>query len=216
MTVRMLVVAKAPVPGKVKTRLGAAIGMENAAELAGAALLDTLGACTTAVGAQRCHLALAGGLADAVCGAEIAVALDGWTVTPQRGGGLGERLANAHADVPGPRVQIGMDTPQVTPELLLAAAGALDDSDAAIGPATDGGWWVLALSGPDGARVLPGVPMSTPRTYDATCAALRDAGLDVATVGSLRDVDEAADAEIVAREAPTTHFTRMWRQHRAR
>lgn len=216
MTLRMLVVAKAPVPGEVKTRLGAVIGMDQAAELAAAALLDTLGACTATVGAPRCHLALAGDLADAVCGGEIAAALAGWTVTRQRGDGLGERLANAHTDVLGPRVQIGMDTPQVTPELLLAAAGALDDSDAAIGPATDGGWWVLALPDRDGAQVLPGVPMSTARTYDATCAALRDAGLEVATVEPLRDVDEAADAEIVARQAPTTHFTRAWRQQRPR
>lgn len=206
----MLVVAKAPVPGRVKTRLGAEIGMPAAAALAAAALLDTLAACREAVGPGQCHLALDGSLTGAVHGDRIAAALEGWTVARQHGEGLGERLANAHAGVTGPRVQIGMDTPQVTPSLLLAVAGGLDDHDAVLGPAADGGWWTLALHDPVPARSLPGVPMSDARTYDATYAALTRGGLDVADCPALRDVDVQADAVAVAEAAPTTRFAVAW------
>ena len=68
---RALVVAKAPMPGRVKTRLGADVGMAAAADLAAAALLDTLLACADAFGADRCLLSLDGDLCDAVRGEEI-------------------------------------------------------------------------------------------------------------------------------------------------
>lgn len=210
MSARMLVIAKAPVAGRVKTRLGAEIGMAAAAELAAAALLDTVAACVAAAGPDRCHLALEGDLAEAVHGEEIRAALSGWRVTAQRGEGLGERLVAAHADVPGRRVQVGMDTPQVTPELLAEVAARLDDHDAVLGRAEDGGWWVLALHGAGPAAVLPQVPMSDPRTYDATRAALRADGLAVGDATALRDVDRVEDGHAVAAAAPTTRFARAW------
>jgi len=216
MSTRVLVVAKAPVAGLVKTRLGADVGLAEAAELAAAALLDTIAACREAYGADACLLSLSGDLADAVRGDEIARALDGWAVAPQRGITFAERLANAHADVPpgGPVVQVGMDTPQLTPELLLGAARTLDDHDAVLGPAVDGGWWVLGLREPRGAAALQDVPMSTPTTYDDTRRALTDAGLGVATTASLRDVDTVADADAVADAVPDGEFARAWREVR--
>lgn len=210
---RMLVVAKAPVAGQVKTRLGAEIGMATAAELAAAALVDTLRACLAAVGPGSCHLALAGDLTDAVRADELAGLLTEWTVFPQRGTDFAERLVNAHLDVPsasGVVVQVGMDTPQLTPELLLSVAATADDHDAVLGPADDGGWWVLALHDGAPARVLAGVPMSTPTTYDDTRRALELAGVDVGTTTSLRDVDTVADAELVADLAPGSEFARAW------
>src|SRR5205085_8467621 len=92
-TPRALVVAKAPVAGRVKTRLGAEIGSGSAAEVAAAALLDTIAACRDAFGVDGCLLALAGDLTDAVRGDEIARALDGWSVARQRGATFSERLA---------------------------------------------------------------------------------------------------------------------------
>jgi rSAM/selenodomain-associated transferase 1 len=210
----MLVVAKAPVPGRVKTRLGADIGDRAAAEVAAASLLDTLAACTAAVGAGLCHLALDGDLADAVRGPEIDHALEGWSTSRQRGDGLAARLVRAHLDVPGPGpvVQIGMDTPQVTPDLLRAAADGTDENDAVLGPAEDGGWWVLAVRDARSAEALTGIPMSTPTTYEDTRAALREAGLTVGTTTTLRDVDTVADARTVAVSAPGGHFARTWRE----
>lgn len=214
--VRALVVAKAPVAGRVKTRLGAEVGDGVAAELAAAALLDTLAACAEAFGTQGCLLALAGDLADAVRGDEVARALDGWSVGPQRGSTFAERLVNAHLDVPpgGPVVQVGMDTPQLSAAALHEAAGALTSHDAVLGPAEDGGWWVLGLRHPAGSVVLHDVPMSTPRTYDDTRSALERAGLGVADTAILRDVDTVADAEAVAGAWPDRRFARAWREVR--
>ncbi|MBB6629574.1 DUF2064 domain-containing protein [Nocardioides sp. KIGAM211] len=209
----MLVVAKAPVPGRVKTRLGADIGMDEAAGIAAAALVDTLAACRDAVGAEQCTLSLDGDLADAVRGDELLDLVEGWAVHPQVGDDFAARLVHAHAGVadgPGPVVQVGMDTPQVTPGLLLDAAGALGDGDAVLGPADDGGWWVLVLRDPAAAAALADVPMSTPTTYDDTRRALEDRGLTVSTTATLRDVDTVPDADLVAEVAPGSHFARAW------
>jgi hypothetical protein len=216
--VRALVVAKAPVAGQVKTRLGADIGLERAAELAAAALLDTLEACTTAYGAEHCHLALAGDLADAVRAPELLEAVHGWTLHPQRGEGFAARLVAAHADVadagPGPVVQVGMDTPQVAPGLLAGAVDGLHQHDAVVGAAEDGGWWVLALRDPRAAAALAGVEMSTDQTFRDTVAALEGGGLSVGGTTVLRDVDEVADADAVAAAAPDTRFARAWHELR--
>ncbi len=209
---RFLVVAKAPHPGQVKTRLGAEIGLRAAAEVAAAALLDTLAACRAAAGADRCHLVLAGELDGAVGEADLRAGLAGWTVRPQRGRGLAERLVHAHQDLgPGPVVQLGMDTPQVDGPLLTAVADRLDLREAVLGQAVDGGWWVLGLRDPVGAQVLRDVPMSQPTTGRDTRAALASAGLDVAEAAVLRDVDTATDADLVAAGAPATAFARAWR-----
>lgn len=207
-----LVVAKVPRPGSVKTRLGRRVGMGLAADLAAAALLDTLDACAQAVGADLCNIALDGDPAHGARGDEIAAQLVGWQVFPQRGADLGERLAFAHSDARDlPRVQIGMDTPHVTPSLLLSVLEALGTHDAALAPAADGGWWALALAGGTGAGALVGVPMSTPTTGDDTAAALRASGLTVASGPLLRDVDTVEDAVLVAAQAPWTRFAATWR-----
>lgn len=206
---KVLVLAKAPVPGRVKTRLGADVGHERAADLAAAALLDTLAAATSA--ARECHLALDGDLTDAVRGEEIRDQLSGWTVSPQRGDGFAQRLVNAHHDAgPGLVVQIGMDTPHATAGDLVAAADALGGDDVVLGPAPDGGWWTLVRRDPAAARPLGLVAMSTPTTYDDTRAALQRAGLSVGTTATLRDVDTVADAEAVAALAPGTRFAHAW------
>jgi len=210
MSFHALVLAKAPVTGRVKTRLGADIGMDLAAALAAAALRDSLLACLDAVGAASCHLALDGDLRDAHDAGELEALLAGWTVRPQADGELGERIAHAVAEVPGPVVQIGMDTPQVDADMLRSVAAGLEQHDAVLGEAADGGWWVLALRDPAAAAALAGVPMSTPTTYDDTRAALVAAGLDVGTAPVLEDVDTVAEAERVAALAPATAFAAAW------
>jgi glycosyltransferase A (GT-A) superfamily protein (DUF2064 family) len=208
---QVLVVAKAPVAGQAKTRLGARVGDAAAARIASAALADTLRAATAAAGPASCHLALAGELDGAAGADRLRDLLRGWTVTGQRGDDFAERLVNAHLDAgPGDVVQIGMDTPQVTPALLDAAARSLADHDAVLGAAEDGGWWVLARRDPASVRVLAGVPMSTPTTYADTRAALVAAGASVGDTPRLRDVDTVADAHAVAEQAPDTEFARAW------
>jgi glycosyltransferase A (GT-A) superfamily protein (DUF2064 family) len=140
----------------------------------------------------------------------------GWTVSHQRGNGLGQRLAHAFADtaMPGvPSLLIGMDTPQVTTVQLTDVVGRLSRADAVLAPALDGGWWALALHQPQHAEVLLKVAMSTRETMTQTLRALRGRGLVVTTAGTLRDVDTAEDAWAVAREWPAGRFAAMIRTH---
>jgi uncharacterized protein len=195
------VLAKAPKPGWVKTRLCPPCTSHQAARVAAAALHDTLDAAT------------------AVVGARVVLVLDGdpseWTgrgfdVVPQRGRGLDERLAAAFADLGGPMVLVGMDAPQVTSRHLADAADLLvsPGTDAVLGLADDGGYWAIGLRSPDDSAFL-GVPMSTDRTGAAQEARLRRQGRSVGRLPVLRDVDEWGDALAVAALAPSTRFARV-------
>jgi glycosyltransferase A (GT-A) superfamily protein (DUF2064 family) len=211
--VTLLVVAKAPEPGRAKTRLAATVGDRVAAEIAAAALLDTLDAVAAAPVAARV-VALTGDLDVAANAAEIRQRLASFIVIPQRGDDFAVRLANAHADSAGgfPVLQIGMDTPQVSADLLTACARRLLEAPAVLGPARDGGWWVLGVAQPAMAQCLRTVPMSVPDTGDLTLKALRDNGIDVATLEELADVDLVDDVAVVRDAcAPTSRFARVTR-----
>lgn len=198
----LIVIAKEPVPGRVKTRLTPPYTPEQAALLAEAALTDTLDTAVAARAVRRRTLALAGRPGPWLP--------PGFAVVPQRGDGLDERIAAAFDDArhpadPRPLVLIGMDTPQLTPALLDGAARALAGRDAVIGPASDGGFWLLGLRRPD-AALLRGVPMSRPDTGHLQLGRLRAAGLTVAVLPELTDVDTAEDAAAVAASAPDGRF----------
>jgi len=199
---QIVVIAKAPVPGLVKTRLTPPFTPVEAATLAEAALADTLEAAARAPFARRI-LALAGSSAT--------LRSRGFEVTGQRGQGLDERIAaafdDAYARLPVPIVLIGMDTPQVTPRLLESVTRPLarGDADAVFGPARDGGFWLLGLRRPDPSLIL-GVPMSQTHTGRGQLSRLLRASLRVRLARELIDVDTAADAREVAREAPDSRF----------
>ena len=195
----LLVIAKAPAAGRVKTRLCPPCTPGQAAELAAAALQDTLAAASRAARAARRLLVL-----DGDAGAWIPAGFD---VVPQRGEGLAERLAAAFADAGGPSLLIGMDTPQVTPALLDAGLAKLDAADAVLGEAFDGGYWAIGLRRPD-AAVFRDVPMSTATTAAVQRARLAALGARTASLPPLRDVDTIADAWAVAAEAPRGRFAR--------
>jgi hypothetical protein len=207
LAVQIMVIAKEPVPGRVKTRLTPPYTPAEAAELAEAALADTL-AAVAATDVTRRVLALAG-----TPGGWLP---PGFDVIEQRGGGLDERiawaLADARATCPLPLVLIGMDTPQVTPALLAQAAAPLvagplvaGAADATFGPAQDGGFWLLGLREIDPALVL-GVPMSRSDTGSRQLARLHQAGLRVRLLPELADVDTAADARRIASATPESRF----------
>ncbi|MEU7576316.1 DUF2064 domain-containing protein [Streptomyces sp. NPDC041068] len=194
----LLVIAKEPVPGRVKTRLTPPYSPQEAAELAAAALADTL-ATVRAAPASRRVLVLEG-----KPGPWLPSGID---VIPQCAGGLDERLAAAFASCTGPALLVGMDTPQITPALLAPALGsdAWRECDAWFGPAVDGGFWALGLAAPD-PGLLRGVPMSRADTGALQRARLTDAGLRVRDLPRLRDVDTADDAGLVAAAAPRGRF----------
>jgi uncharacterized protein len=213
--VTVLVVAKAPEPGRAKTRLAATVGDRLAADIAAAALLDTLDAVAAAPVAARV-VAFTGDLDAAAGAAEIRRRLESFTVIPQRGDDFAARLANAHADAAegNPVLQIGMDTPQVTAELLTDCARRLldDAAPAVLGLAHDGGWWVLGVRTPTIAECLRTVPMSRPDTGELTLKALRDNGIDLASVQRLADIDVLDDvAEVRAACGPVSRFARVTR-----
>ncbi|MEU4087519.1 TIGR04282 family arsenosugar biosynthesis glycosyltransferase [Streptomyces aureus] len=189
----LLVIAKEPVPGRVKTRLTPPFTPQEAAHLAEAALADTLRAVAAAPASRRILV---------LDGAPGPWLPPGFDVLPQCAGGLDERLAHAFARCAGPALLIGMDTPQVTPELLTVD---FDGCDAWFGPAEDGGFWALGLADPD-PRLLRGVPMSTPETGAVQRRRLLAAGLRVRDLPCLRDVDTAADAHAAAALAPRGRF----------
>ncbi len=209
--IAVLVLAKAPEPGRVKTRLCPPATPAQAADIAAAALFDTLDAARAVPGA-RVVVALTGRRRSAARAGALSAALRDLTVVPQRGLDLGDRIAAAHRDtalaLPGTAtVQIGMDTPQVDPALLAEAGDRLrHGADAVLGPAADGGWWALGLRDPRHAGLVRCVRTSCADTGERTLDALRKAGLRVRLLPELRDVDTFADALAVAAAVPGTRF----------
>ena len=128
-------------------------------------------------------------------------------VLAQRGAGLAERLAAAFEDVGEAAFLVGMDTPQVTPQLLGRGLSALDRADAVFAPAADGGYWGIGLRHPD-PDVFRDVPMSEPHTGAEQLRRLFSLGLRIELLPQLRDVDTIADARAVAAIAPWSRFAR--------
>jgi len=190
--------AKEPLAGRVKTRLCPPCSAGEAADLAAAALADTLEAVASC-GAGRRIIALDGNPGPWLP--------SGFEVIGQRGASFAERLEHAWAYAGGPGLQIGMDTPQITAAQLDGALAALLDPgvDAVLGNAVDGGWWALGLRRAD-RRVFTGVPMSTADTGAAQRRRLVELGLRVRELPVARDVDTFADALEVAALAPHSRF----------
>jgi rSAM/selenodomain-associated transferase 1 len=193
----LLVIAKAPVAGRVKTRLCPPCTPEQAARLARAALQDTLATAGAVAGCGRRVVVLDGQPGDWLP--------SGWEVIAQHGDGLAERLAAAFADVGEPALLIGMDTPQVRADQLENGLAALACADAVLGAAPDGGYWAIGLRIPARA-VFAGVPMSEAHTYDAQRRRLAALGLRTARLAPLRDVDTIEDARAIAAAAPDGRF----------
>jgi glycosyltransferase A (GT-A) superfamily protein (DUF2064 family) len=203
----VLVMAKAPEAGRVKTRLCPPCTPVEAAAIAEAALGDTLDA-VVACQADRKVVALAG-----PAGPWLPPGVE---VISQRGDQFDERLVHAWEDLRcssgGWGLQIGMDTPQVTAALLDEQLDALTSRSRAgrvrlrppaiLGPATDGGWWLIGLPGSEPRAVFAGVPMSTSHTGRAQAQRLRSLGLDVVLAPELRDIDDTEDLRLVTTEIP--------------
>ncbi len=198
----LLVLAKAPVAGRVKTRLCPPCSPEQAATLAEAAIVDTLAAAVATPGV-RPVLVLDGVPGDWVP--------NGLEIVPQVEGDLGARLAGAFAAVVGPAVLMGMDTPQVTPDTLRAAVDTLLEpgTDAVLGHTADGGWWIIGFREPQPAAFV-GVPMSTADTGARQADQLENLGLSVLTLATETDFDTFADAGTVAQRRPETAFGRAF------
>ena len=195
----VIVLAKQPRPGRVKTRLQSAFTPEQAADLAGCALRDTLRSVRASTAPRRV-LVFEGDARGFDARVEV---------VKQRGGSLNDRLTGAFADLGEPTgrriLLIGMDTPQVSAALLDCD---WDGYDALLGLSEDGGFWAIGLRTPDAASCFAGIEMSTRRTGAAQLARLISLGHTVKLLPPLRDVDEPADAEQVSRLHAWLEFSR--------
>ena len=195
----LVLIAKETIPGRVKTRMHPPLSLEQAAELAAAAIADTLDAIAE-IGGIRRVLLFDGILRPA--GSEQ------YDVMEQVDGDLDERLGAMFDALDEPTLLIGMDTPQLTAGMLEPAFDSWrsdEPVDAWFGPAEDGGYWSLGLLEPRG-DLVRGIPMSTDRTGAAQLDRLRRAGLTVGMLPQLTDVDDIGTARAVASAAPHTRF----------
>ncbi|HVW35488.1 MAG TPA: DUF2064 domain-containing protein, partial [Acidimicrobiia bacterium] len=202
MTAPVIVMAKEPRPGRVKTRLCPPCSPEEAAAVAEAALADTL-AAVARCGATRRVLAL-----DGRPGPWLP---PGFEVIEQRGEDFNARLISAWTDAGGAGIQIGMDTPQVSAADLDGLLAVLDRSAAVLGHALDGGWWVIGWRQADPSEVFTGIPMSAPTTGRAQEARLLELGLRPHRAAPQRDIDTVADLRAVADGHPHLSTARVAR-----
>ncbi|MEP6641354.1 MAG: DUF2064 domain-containing protein [Gaiellales bacterium] len=179
---RVLITAKAPLPGNAKTRLSPPLSPELAALLAEAFLTDVL---ATAHAVDRD----AGFLCPRADAADLRRRFPGVPVVVQTGAGLSGALASG---VRGGAVVIAGDAPGIRPATIATAAAA--DADLVLAPSRDCGFALIRmrLHRP---MVFEGIDWSTGRVLDQTVAAGRAAGLTVALLDPVADVDTIADLE---------------------
>ena len=192
------VIAKAPVPGQVKTRLSPPCTPEQTAEVAAAALADTLAAVEDVARAAVARRVL---LLDGDRQSWMSTAFE---VVAQRGTGLEQRLCNGFVDL-GPGVIIGMETPHVAAALTSAVAAARRGVDS-IGLATDGGYWMIGLCAASAAianELFDGIPMSSTHTGLAQLRRLQAHGRQVQLLPMARDLDTFDDLRAVAESGRT-------------
>ncbi len=199
---RVIVFLKAPRPGQVKTRLAADLDGEAAAGIYRMLVGRTLGRVE---GLGDVELRYTPDDAEAEVEVEGWRRQAGWRLRPQGAGDLGERLGRALAEAfgegAGRVVVVGTDCPWLEASDVGDAFAALGRSDVVMGPAEDGGYWLLGM---DRARpeLLRGIPWSTPGVYEATLQRAREAGLRVAELRRLRDVDTLEDWRAWLRDHP--------------
>ncbi|MGL6280345.1 MAG: TIGR04282 family arsenosugar biosynthesis glycosyltransferase [Gaiella sp.] len=213
---RALVVAKAPLPGRVKTRLVPALGAERAARLARAMLLDTIDGC-------RAEVAEVGVLHASPDEHEALATLlgDDRLVVRQDGAGLEAALLSGMRRTLDERetaLLVSSDVPGIPPGSLRRAVAALDaGADVVLGPGDDGGYWLVAMREPHAAPFAR-IPWSTPDVLSTTLERCKAAHLDVALIDRWRDVDTPDDLVALAGAArlPGRRTEQFIAQHVAR
>ncbi len=196
---RLVIFVKAPRPGQVKTRLASSIGAEEAAkayELLAGRLFQNL--------EELPDVELRFTPDDA--GDELRPWLrEGWTLAPQGRGDLGDRLHSAFLSAFAAGCEkvaiIGSDCPDVTAVDIRETWTRLHNRDLVLGPATDGGYWLIALKRPC-ADLFRNIAWSTDQVLAQTIAAGTDAGLRIERLRRLTDIDTAKEwQEFQARES---------------
>jgi rSAM/selenodomain-associated transferase 1 len=196
-----LVVAKAPQPGRVKTRLASTIGSHLAAELAHAMLLDTVDACRTEIGPTGL---LCADHDDVQHLRELAGSMT--PIVVQEPGDLGAALrtgVRAGCQLAHAVLLVSADIPGPPPNALRAAAAHLrDGADVVVGPGEDGGYWLIGVR-QDHPGLFDRIPWSTGDVLAATLEQCRLLSLDARLVDRWRDLDTLADLELLVERRST-------------
>lgn len=200
----LIVLAKSPEPGRVKTRCSPPCSPAQAAGLAEASLRQTL-RIVLEVPAERRVVVL-----DGRPGPWLPADFE---VIAQCTGSLGERMDAAFADVGGPAILVGMDTPQIDVDVLDVALRLLaaQPDVALVGPADDGGFWAVGL-GVAPPRLFAGVAMSRNDTYKSLLLALARHSIPWTPLPVLSDFDDFETACTIAQTIPTSEFAEVVRQ----
>jgi len=189
---RLMVFAKAPVPGQVKTRLIPALGPEGAARLQARLLEHTL-AMACAAQLARVELWLAGELSHP--GIQEQVSRHGVMLNEQQGMDLGERMAGAfasQAEIPGKRLIIGTDCPSMDAAVLDQALAALDAADVVFQPAEDGGYTLIGMQH-CWPQLFEGIDWGGPRVLAQSLERADSLGLTVSLLPMAWDLDRPED-----------------------
>lgn len=189
----LIIFIKNPQLGRVKTRLAATVG-DEAALLFYKKLLCHTRSVAEAVEAKRWLFY-----------SEFLDENDGWDRAffqkkAQTGQDLGEKMANAFAEIslfqpengPAPMVIIGSDCAQLTPEILREAFFVLKKNDFVIGPALDGGYYLLGMNRPH-RSVFEKIEWSSSSVFSETMKKIGDLGSSVHVLPALSDIDTEAD-----------------------
>jgi len=194
----LLIVGKAPVPGRTKTRLVPPLSPDEAADLYRGFLLDCV-SLGLDLGWERVSVVHPAGSRQ-VLGELL---LPRVTLVEQSGHGLGDALASAFdrhlAEGFSKVVLISSDNPSLPIEPIRDACAALDDHDMSIGPTADGGYYLIGLSAAH-LGIFENIDWSTPRVYGQTLARARHLGLRVRAVQQWYDVDEPPDLDRLRRD----------------
>jgi uncharacterized protein len=203
----IIIFARYPAPGKVKTRLADALGKEKAADFYRTCAKKTFDECRKAGGASYIYYS----------DGRDAAAIKKWVgpgfhFAPQIGQTLSERLTNSLEEVfrkGAKRVMVvASDTPDLSTEILRKAANGLAHYNVVIGPAYDGGYYLMAMKKVH-AGLFEGITWSTGRVLEETLAAARRLGLTVLMLPWLRDIDTLQDVNTWLRTAdPENPVTR--------
>ena len=188
----LIVFVKAPRPGATKTRLAQRLGEQAAVEVYRAMAEEALRRTAPRAGDYE-RLVF---WAPADAGPEVEAWLAAETCLPQVEGDLGRRMAAAFDEVfrRGARraALVGSDVPRISRAVVIEALAGLEEHDVVLGPAHDGGYYLVALAGSCPA-LFTGMPWSTPSVLAATLERARTLGLSVRLLEPLRDVDTLED-----------------------
>lgn len=200
----LVIFAKAPVPGQVKTRLCPPLTPDEAATLQGTLVLDVVEKSRSVERQMERYLACSPSSEHPFF--KVMEGRHGLRLLEQRGDDIGARMAGVFAELfqagHRPVVMVGTDVPAMPSGVLLEARDLLGRHDVVLGPAEDGGYFLIGLTKPT-PELFRGIPWSTGDVRALTLKKAAALGLTVAELASNRDLDRVEDLTVLAQMAPT-------------